>query len=29
MNALKGVIMELDDCAFPLVHGIVASSDQW
>ncbi|HRG63592.1 MAG TPA: malate dehydrogenase [Burkholderiales bacterium] len=27
MNALKGVIMELDDCAFPLVHGIVASSD--
>lgn len=27
MNALKGVIMELDDCAFPLVHGIVASHD--
>lgn len=27
MNALKGVIMELDDCAFPLVHGIIASSD--
>ncbi len=27
MNALKGVIMELDDCAFPLVHGITASSD--
>jgi len=27
MGALKGVMMELDDCAFPLVHGIVASSD--
>lgn len=27
MNALKGVIMELEDCAFPLVHGIVASHD--
>ncbi|WP_316354555.1 malate dehydrogenase [Candidatus Trichorickettsia mobilis] len=27
LNALKGVIMELDDCAFPLIHGISASSD--
>jgi len=27
MKALEGVIMELKDCAFPLVHGIVASSD--
>ena len=27
MNALKGVIMELEDCAFPLVQGIVASHD--
>ncbi|URI10956.1 malate dehydrogenase [Aquincola tertiaricarbonis] len=26
-NALKGVIMELDDCAFPLVAGIVATGD--
>ena len=27
MNALQGVVMELDDCAFPLLHGIVASDD--
>lgn len=27
MNALKGVIMELEDCAFPLVQDIVASHD--
>lgn len=27
MNALKGVIMELADCAFPLVQGIIASHD--
>ena len=27
MNALKGVMMELDDCAFPLIHGITASHD--
>ena len=27
MNALRGVIMEIDDCAFPLVRGIVASDD--
>ena len=26
-KALKGVIMELDDCAFPLLAGIVAASD--
>ncbi|HAU40593.1 MAG TPA: malate dehydrogenase, partial [Gammaproteobacteria bacterium] len=25
MGALQGVVMELDDCAFPLLHGIVAS----
>ncbi|MGR9108918.1 MAG: malate dehydrogenase [Gammaproteobacteria bacterium] len=27
MGALEGVIMELNDCAFPLLHGIVASDD--
>lgn len=27
MNALKGVCMELDDCAFPLLKGIVATCD--
>ena len=27
-NALKGVAMEINDCAFPLVHGIVATEDQ-
>lgn len=27
MDALKGVVMELNDCAFPLVHGIVATDD--
>ena len=27
MDALGGVIMELDDCAFPLVQGIVATTD--
>ena len=26
-NALKGVMMELDDCAFPLLHGMVPASD--
>jgi malate dehydrogenase len=26
-NALKGVIMEIDDCAFPLLAGITAHSD--
>lgn len=25
-KALRGVMMELDDCAFPLLHGIVAAS---
>lgn len=25
MDALKGVVMELDDCAFPLLHGVVAT----
>ena len=27
MDALEGVVMELDDCAFPLLHDIVASDD--
>ena len=27
MNALKGVCMELNDCAFPLLHEIVATDD--
>jgi len=27
MDALKGVVMELDDCAFPLLHDIVATDD--
>jgi malate dehydrogenase len=27
MGALNGVVMELDDCAFPLLHGIEATSD--
>ena len=27
MQALGGVAMELDDCAFPLLHGIVCSDD--
>jgi len=27
LNALKGVAMELDDCAFPLLQGIVQSDD--
>ena len=27
MNALNGVMMELDDCAFPLIHGMSASHD--
>lgn len=27
MDALKGVVMELEDCAFPLVKNIVATSD--
>jgi len=26
-NALKGVIMELDDCAFPLLAGVIPSGD--
>ena len=26
-KALKGVMMELDDCAFPLLQGMVAASD--
>ncbi len=25
MEAVKGVVMELEDCAFPLLHGIVAT----
>jgi malate dehydrogenase len=27
MAALGGVVMELEDCAFPLVHGLVPTSD--
>ena len=27
LGALQGVVMELDDCAFPLVQGIVATDD--
>jgi malate dehydrogenase len=27
MKALEGVVMEIDDCAFPLVAGIVSTSD--
>lgn len=27
MNALKGVMMELDDCAFPLLKSVIASHD--
>jgi malate dehydrogenase len=27
MDALNGVVMELNDCAFPLLRGIVATSD--
>src|SRR3981189_4001472 len=26
-KALKGVMMELDDCAFPLLHGMIPSAD--
>jgi malate dehydrogenase len=26
-KALKGVMMELDDCAFPLLHGMIPASD--
>ncbi|KAL6052193.1 Malate dehydrogenase, cytoplasmic [Balamuthia mandrillaris] len=27
MEGLKGVVMEIEDCALPLVHGVVATSD--
>jgi len=27
LKSLEGVVMELQDCAFPLVHGIVATDD--
>src|SRR5881628_1165587 len=27
LNALKGVVMELDDCAFPLLKGAVPTAD--
>jgi malate dehydrogenase len=26
-KALRGVMMELDDCAFPLLHGMIATAD--
>src|SRR5271168_731174 len=28
MHALEGVVMELEDCAFPLLAGVEATSDQ-
>jgi malate dehydrogenase len=27
LDALRGVVMEIDDCAFPLVHGVVQTDD--
>ncbi len=27
MDALRGVVMELDDCAFPLLHSVAATDD--
>ena len=27
LDALKGVIMEIEDCAFPLVRGIIGTDD--
>jgi malate dehydrogenase len=27
LNSLKGVVMELEDCAFPLLHGVVQTDD--
>jgi malate dehydrogenase len=27
LDALRGVVMELNDCAFPLLHGVVATAD--
>lgn len=27
IEGLKGVVMEIDDCAYPLVHGVVATVD--
>jgi malate dehydrogenase len=27
LSALEGVVMELDDCAFPLLHDVVATAD--
>ena len=27
MDALRGVVMEIDDCAFPLLQGVVATDD--
>jgi len=27
LDALRGVVMELEDCAFPLLHGVVATAD--
>ena len=27
LKALQGVVMELDDCAFPLLHGVVQTDD--
>ena len=27
LAALRGVVMELEDCAFPTLHGVVATAD--
>jgi len=27
LNALRGVVMELEDCAFPLLHGVIPADD--
>ena len=27
MNALKGVVMELEDCAFPTLHSVIATDN--
>ena len=29
MGALQGVLMELNDCAFPLVAGVIATDDPY
>ncbi len=29
LEALKGVVMELEDCAFPFLAGVVQTDDAW